>query len=84
MLCKKGVLKSFAIFVTPVLESLFNKVFKKRLQHRYFSVNIVKFLRTPFLKNIWERLLLEINFFYIRTNFIGRMRLKLVNELKVH
>ena len=36
---------------TPVLESLFNKVaglkfcnfIKKRLQHRYFTVNIAKF-----------------------------------------
>ena len=29
---------------------------KKRLQHRCFSVNIGKFLRTPVLKNICERL----------------------------
>ena len=43
-----------------MLESLFNKAaglqasnfIKKRLQHRYFPVNIVKFLRTPILKNI--------------------------------
>ena len=42
---------------TPVLGSLFNKVadqkarnvIKKRLQNRYFSVNIEKFLRTAFL-----------------------------------
>ena len=31
---------------------------KKRLQHRYFPVNIAKFLRTSTLKNICERLLL--------------------------
>ena len=31
---------------------------KKRLQHRCFLVNIGKFLRTPILKNICERLLL--------------------------
>ena len=31
---------------------------KKWLQHRYFPVNIAKFLRTPILKNICERLLL--------------------------
>ena len=32
---------------------------KKRLQHRLFLVNMAKFLRTPILKNICERLLLE-------------------------
>ena len=32
---------------------------KKRLQHRCFSVNIAKFLRTPILKNNCERLLLN-------------------------
>ena len=31
---------------------------KKRLQHRHFSVNIAKFLRTPILKNICKWLLL--------------------------
>ena len=44
--------------------SLFNKVvdlqassfIKKRLQHSYFPVNIAKILRTPILKNIYERL----------------------------
>ena len=47
---------------TPVLEPLFNKIaglktsnfIKKRLQHRWFPVNIVKFLRTPILKNIYD------------------------------
>ena len=39
---------------TPVSESLFNKVglnffIKKRPQHRYFPVNIAKFLRTAFV-----------------------------------
>ena len=32
---------------------------KKRLQHRCFPVSIAKFVRTPILKNIGERLLLE-------------------------
>ena len=32
---------------------------KKRLQRRCFLVNIVKFLKTPILKNTWERLLLD-------------------------
>ena len=31
---------------------------KRRLQHRYFPVNIAKLLRTPILKNICERLFL--------------------------
>ena len=52
----------------PVLESLFNNVaslkacnfIKKRLQHRCCPVNIAKFLRTPTLRNICERLLLTI------------------------
>ena len=60
-LCKKGVLKkSHKIHLkTPVLASLFNRVsgprsttlLKRRLQHRCFQVNFVKFLRTPFLQN---------------------------------
>ena len=59
---KKVVLKHFAIFIEP----LFNKVaglhgynfIKKRLECRFFPVNIAKFLRTPILKNICERILL--------------------------
>ena len=61
---KKGVLKNFAIFTRKHLcWSLFGvfgvNFIKKRLQHRYFPVNITKFLRTPILKNIWERLHLK-------------------------
>ena len=54
-------LKNFAIFTRKklLLQSLFNKVaglqtcnfITKRLQHRCFPVNIVKFLRKPILKN---------------------------------
>ena len=56
---KKGVLKNFAKFTRKHLcGSLFGvfevNFIKKRLQHRYFPVNIMKFLRTPILKNIWE------------------------------
>ena len=36
---------------------------KKRLQHRCFLVKFAKFLRTPISKNIYERLLLSIDFF---------------------
>ena len=51
----------------PVLESHFKKVaglkicnfIKKRPQCRCFPVNIVKFLRLPILKNIFERLLFD-------------------------
>ena len=51
-----------------MLESLFNKVaglqtcnyIKKRLQHSCFPVNIKKFLRTPILKSICERLFLIV------------------------
>ena len=49
---------------TPVLGSLFNRglqacnYIKRRLQHWCFLWNLLKLLRTPFLKNICERLLL--------------------------
>ena len=35
---------------------------KKRLWYRCFSVNFVKFLRTPFLQNASERLLLNVGY----------------------
>ena len=61
---KKPVLKNFAILY---LEFLFNKFLglevcdfiKRRLQLSCFPLNIAKFLRTPILKNICERLLLR-------------------------
>ena len=56
--CKKGALKNFAKFIGKHLYQglFFNKVaglrpatlLKKRLWHRCFPVNSVKFLRTPF------------------------------------
>ena len=65
----KGVVKNFAKFTGKHLGQslLFNKVaglrsatlLKKRLWHRCFSVNFVKFLRTPFLQNTLGRLLLN-------------------------
>ena len=67
---KKDVLKKFCKFhrKTPVIESLFSKVVglkdcnftKKRLQHRCFPVKFAKFLRTPILKIIFERLLPDL------------------------
>ena len=49
---------------TPMPEPLFNRVadatlLKRRLWHRRFPVNIAKFLRTPFLQNTSEKLLLH-------------------------
>ena len=36
------------------------KIFKKRLQHKCFPVKFTKLLRTPILKNICKRLVLEV------------------------
>ena len=58
VLCKKGVLRNFTKFTGKnlCLSLFFNKVTdlrpatlsKKRLWHRRFPVNFVKFVRTPF------------------------------------
>ena len=71
MFYKKGVLKNLIKFTGKHLcQSLFlNKVaghrpanlLKKRLRHRCFPVNFIKFLRTPFLQNTSERLLLKFD-----------------------
>ena len=54
---------------TPVPELFFNKVgslgpatlLKKKLWHRRFSVNFMKFLRTPFLtEHLWWLLLIKV------------------------
>ena len=70
---KKGVLKNFCKLhmKTPVLESLFNKVaglqdcnfIKKRFLHRCFLIKVLKVLRTPVLKNMYGRLLLQFQNF---------------------
>ena len=49
---KRGVFKNFAIFT--------GKHLFWSLQHRFFPVKSAKFLRTPILKNICERLLLNL------------------------
>ena len=36
-----------------------SNVIKKRLEHRCFPVNIVKLIRTPILKNFYERIWIE-------------------------
>ena len=66
---KKAVLKNFAIFTGKQLcRNLFlikfqtlrgKKESKKRLYHKHFLVNIVKFLGAPVLKNICDRLVLH-------------------------
>ena len=49
-----------------------NNFIKERLQHRCFPVNNAKFLRTPILKSICERLLLLIVIFSQENNRIQR------------
>ena len=57
------------IFTTILVEvSKARNFIKIRLQHRCFPVNFAKFLRTPILKNICERLLLENDFNRFGTN----------------
>ena len=52
VLCKKGVLRNFAKFTEKHLRPA--TLLKKRLWHRCFPVNFVKFLRTPFFaEHIW-------------------------------
>ena len=68
---KIGVLKNFTRFAGKHLCQglFFNKVashrpptlLKKRLWHWCFSVNFTKFLRTPFIQNTFERLLLAVS-----------------------
>ena len=63
----KDVVKNFAKFIEHLCQSLFfNKVaglrpatlFKKRLWHRCFPMNFVKFLSTPFyIEHLWWLLL---------------------------
>ena len=69
VLQKKVVLKNFTKFTGKLLcqSLLFSKVvglrtatlLKKRLWHRFFPVNFVKFLRTPFLPEHLRWLLLK-------------------------
>ena len=55
MFCKKGVLRNFAIFTGKHRCNFI----KKRLYHRCFPVNFAKFLRTPFLQNMFGKRLLD-------------------------
>ena len=63
---KKGALANFTKFTGKHLyQSLFfikvaslraATLLKKKLRHRFFPVNFVKFLRAPYLQNIFGRL----------------------------
>ena len=74
---RKGVLRNFAKFTGKHLcQSLFfNKVaglrpatlLKKRLWHRFFTVNFAEFLRVLFLQSTSGRLLLHNEFVMSRT-----------------
>ena len=55
---KKSVLKFFAIFIEKTLS--WRLFLIELFQHGCFPVNFAKILRTPILKNICERLLLNV------------------------
>ena len=59
--CKKDILINIAKLTEKHLGwSLFSNVIKKWLPPRCFPVYFAKYLRTPILQNICERLLLRI------------------------
>ena len=85
MFCKKGVLKNFTKFIGKHLcwSLFFNKVaglspetlLKKRLQHRCFFVNFVKFFKNTFFKeHLWW--LLSMQKIYFCQFFVKKKVLK--------
>ena len=66
MFCKKGILGNFVKFTGkhPCQTLYFNKVAGQMLWHRCFPVNFAKFLRTPFITEHLQWLLLR-NFYFI-------------------
>ena len=60
-----GLFRRGALFF-KILQYLQENTYKRRLQHRCFSVNILKFLRTPILKNICDWLHLWVAIIYLR------------------
>ena len=78
MFYKKGVLRNFtkltgkhlcqSLFLNNVAGLRFAFLLKERPWHRCFSVNFLKFLRTPLLQNINGRLLLVFK------NFVNSIR----------
>ena len=61
----KGVLKKFAEFAGKHLNW---SLFKYSCRLRCFHVNFAKFLKTPVLQSICDRLLLKIMFIHIRSD----------------
>ena len=60
--CRKSALRNFANLTVKHLDQSFflkKTLLKKRLWHRYFTVNFAKFLRSRCLQSISGRLLLE-------------------------
>ena len=94
VLWKKMFLKISLIFTGKHLcQSLFfNKVaglrpatlLKKRLRHRCFPVNFVKFLRTSFLQNTSGRLLLSLCKLIQTGNFLFREQCELDPSRQLH
>ena len=59
LFCKKILITNFAkLILNEAVDLQHLTLSKKRLPHRYFLVNFGKYLRTPFLQNFFERLLL--------------------------
>ena len=86
---KKGVIRNFTKFTGKYLcqRLFFNKIeglrpatlFKKRLCHRCFPLNIVKFLRTPFcIEHFWWLLLIIVPWLSERKHL--RMRILHKNQ----
>ena len=56
-----------------MLESLFNKIFKTRLQDSHFPVKFAKFLKTSISKNICKRRLLWLESLECWYKYFGRI-----------
>ena len=67
--CKKDGLRNFARFTGKHLCQALFSLLKKRLWHGFFPINFTKFLRTPFLTEHLQWLLLNnysfFHFFYL-------------------
>ena len=67
------VLKKFELFTGKHLRwSLFLKKLKRKLQHRCFLMNIAKFLREHFWRNICQQLFLSIPTVFLYLGFLSR------------
>ena len=66
--CRKGVLRNFAKFTEKYLRQSLRPatLLKKRVWYSCFPVNFEKFLRTLFSQNTSGRLLLLLEFFFLK------------------